>query len=354
MEELKAKLAYHWESLRLRFSSRRFGLWLLLNLFLVIFMGAFIAFLFERGKNPEIHSYWDALYMTFITIATVGYGDITPITTGGRITIIVSIVFGLGTLSGFITLLATRRAQKARRRYSGLDEKTRTRNHILVCGWNPRGKYVLDRLKAELEKERAKIILLCDLEDSPVEEAGVFFFRGDPTNGEDLKRVNVVEAISVILLADESRGGCTSDVDARTVLAAMTIKNIKPEIKMTAEVMEPQNIHHLQLSGVGEILDTNSFLGNLIARSALHYGLISLVSEMVMKEAGTRIYTIMAGAGAVGRTWKDVESELQQKYGARVLSIAPREGSWSNAEDRRIDEGDRIVVISEVEPPGAI
>jgi voltage-gated potassium channel len=347
-------MAFRWEATQLRFSRRRFGFWIMCNLIAVVLISALVIFSLEKGKNPGIHSYFDALYMVFITIATVGYGDITPITTGGRVTIIITLVLGIGALSGFITLMATKRADKARRRYSGLDEKTDIKNHILVCGWNNRGRFVIDRLKDELAKERSLIIILCDLEESPMGDEDVFFMRGNPVSEGDLRRANVSAARAAILLADESKGGSSGDVDARTVLTALTIRGINPGVKMTAEVLEPENIHHLELAGVGEILDSNSFLGNLIARSALHYGLINTISDMVTREAGTRIYTLPATSDMEGLTRGEVESKLLKEHGARLLAIATGAGFKPQDKDYRIEEGDFLTVISEEQPPGAI
>ncbi|MDD3719253.1 MAG: ion channel [Actinomycetota bacterium] len=352
MGELRERLSFRWEAAQLRFSRRRFGSWILLNLVAVVLLSALIVFYVERKSNPAIDGYFDALYMVFITIATVGYGDIAPITTVGRAVIIITLILGIGALSGFITLMATKRAEKAKRRYSGLEEKTESRGHIVVCGWNSRGKFVIDRLKDELKNERSLVIVLCDLEESPIDDEKVFFMRGNPASENDLRRVNVAEARGVILLADESQGGSSRDVDARTVLTALTIHDINPEVNMTAEVLEPENTHHLQLAGVSEILDTNSFLGNLIARSALHYGLIDTVSSMVTREAGARIYTVPAGDMA-GLTRAEAESRLMKELGAQLLAIATAGGLRPREDDYRLEDGDFLTIISEKRPPGS-
>lgn len=351
LERMRADISFRMESLRHRLMKRRMGLYLLVNITLIIFLSALITFSLERGKNPGIHSYWDALYMVFITIATVGYGDITPVTAGGRVVILLTIALGFGTLSAFITLIATRRAEKTRRRYAGLHDMTKSINHILVCGWNPRGRYVINRLKEELEGKHTQIVLMCDLEDSPVDDDAVLFLRGNPVSEADLRRTNVVKARAVILLADENRGGHSGDVDARTVLSALTIKGISPDAKMTAEVLEPENIHHLRLAGVGEILDTNLFLGNLIARSALNYGLINLVSGMVTKEAGMHLFTVDVDSEMVGKTWAEMETRLLDEYQTRLLAIAKDRKLVPEEKGYRIEEGDILLVISEEKPP---
>jgi voltage-gated potassium channel len=354
MGEWRRKLAFRREAIQVRISRKRFGAWILFNLIAVLLVSAMVIFFIERGRNPGIDSYWDALYMVFITIATVGYGDITPVTAGGRAMIIITLVLGIGALSGFISLMGTRRAEKAKRRYSGLEQKTESRNHIVVCGWNSRGKFVISRLEDELKKQLVPVVLLCDLEETPIDDDYIFFLKGNPSSEADLRRANVGEARAVILLADESREGGAGDADARTVLTALTIRGINPEVKMTAEVLEPENIHHLKLAGVGEILDTNSFLGNIIARSALHYGLINTISDMVTREADTRIYTVPASGDMLGKTRQQLTAEMLELHDARLLAVTDKQGLRIDDKKHRIEEGDFVLVIAEKPPPGAM
>lgn len=354
MRGLRARLAFRWETLQIRLSRRRFGSWILFNLLAVVLLGAFVIFLLERRENPGVHNYFEALYMVFITIATVGYGDVSPVTVGGRVAIIVILVLGIGALSGFVTLMATKRAEKAGRRFSGLEEKTAICGHIVVCGWNSRGRFVIARLREETRKSRARVVLLCDLEEAPIADDDVLFLRGNPVSEADLERTNVAEAEAAILLADESKGGNSGDVDARTVLSALTIRSINPDIKMTAEVLEPENAHHLRLAGVKEILDTNSFLGNLIARSALHYGLIAIISGLVARDADTGVYTIPAGSDTAGRTWAEAEAALREEYGGQLLAISTRGRLRPEDAGYRVEEGDYLIVLAREAPPGAL
>lgn len=232
-----------------------------------------------------------------------------------------------------------------------MHEKMKIEDHVLVCGWNSRGVYVLHRLKEELQGEIVQVVLLCDIEEDPVDDGFTYFFRGDPTSTDELKRVNAGKARAVILLADESKGGSEGDIDARTVLTALTLQDMNPDIKMTAEALETENIRHMELAGVEEILDSNSLLGNLMARSALHYGLISTVSELATKEAGMHTYIIPADKEAVGKTRGELEAELREKYDSQLVAIAAGRDLKPTDKDYVIAEGDNLMIIGEERPP---
>ena len=351
LSKISVWLSNRREALRYGFYSKQAVYLLLFYIVVVLLLGALLVFHFERGNNPNIHSYWDALWMIFITVATIGYGDIVPVTNGGRVAVIFTVTFGVATLSAFITLLASRRAEKVKRRYRGLHKAMKLEDHVVVCGWNSRGIFVLNRLREELKRELARVVLLADIDEDPIDDGYTYFLRGDPTSAKELKRANVGKARAVILLADESKGGSEGDIDARTVLTALTLKDINPDIKITAEALETENTHHLELAGVVEILDSNSLLGSLIARSALHYGLISTVAELASKEVGMQTYIIPAGKDTVGKTREEVEALLRDKYDSQLVAITAGEGLKPTDKDYLIAEDDKLMILAEEKPP---
>ncbi len=88
-----------------KFTRQTALIYVMLLLGIVIISGALIFYHYEAGVNPRIHSIWDSFYWATITTATVGYGDIYPVTTGGRFVAIALIFSGIGTLGAFITIM---------------------------------------------------------------------------------------------------------------------------------------------------------------------------------------------------------------------------------------------------------
>lgn len=68
----------------------------------VILSGAFGFHYFEAGKNPHVNNFFDSIWWAIVTMATIGYGDIYPVTTGGRIVAIILMFVGVGALGAFI------------------------------------------------------------------------------------------------------------------------------------------------------------------------------------------------------------------------------------------------------------
>ena len=223
------------------------------------------------------------------------------------------------------------------------------KDHFVVCGWSSTGKYALSTLKSEVEKDRTPIILLCDVEENPFDDEYVFFIRGNPASEVDLMRVNVDKARGVILLADDSRGGCDSDVDARTVLTALTIRSIDTGAQITAEVLAHESMEHLRKAGVREIMDSSVIGGGLIARSALRHGLIELISEIISKSGGSRTYTVQVDEEMAGKEPGEVMDGLKAVYGPNleVISIKTGDGFMAGDEISEISPGDVLIIIAD-------
>jgi voltage-gated potassium channel len=72
---------------------------------LVLFFSSALFFLFENGINSEVNTYFDAIWWAFSTVSTVGFGDVVPITVGGRLVGIFLMIFGVAFFVGFTALL---------------------------------------------------------------------------------------------------------------------------------------------------------------------------------------------------------------------------------------------------------
>lgn len=87
-----------------KFTKQAVLIYIMISLAILIFSGALGFYHFEKGVNPNVHSFFDSFYWAAITTATVGYGDIYPITVGGKIVSIFLIFSGVAAIGAFITV----------------------------------------------------------------------------------------------------------------------------------------------------------------------------------------------------------------------------------------------------------
>ncbi|TSC85312.1 MAG: hypothetical protein G01um101416_934 [Microgenomates group bacterium Gr01-1014_16] len=102
----------------LEYTRHEFPIYIATLVSLVIFSGAGGFYFFEYGINPNVKSYWDAVWWAVVTSTTIGYGDIYPITPGGQILAIIVMLIGISALGVFIaaidSFLVTRRFKQIR------------------------------------------------------------------------------------------------------------------------------------------------------------------------------------------------------------------------------------------------
>ena len=101
--------------------------------------------------------------------------------------------------------------------------------HVVVCGWNPSAREVIEELLAD--PSRRGVVLLSDTERNPADRR-VYFIRGDATNEEDLERAGIRDAAAAIVFPDEP----TDAADMRSILVVMAIESMAPQVRTVVEV----------------------------------------------------------------------------------------------------------------------
>lgn len=88
------------------FSKRRFH-YVVLLAFATVVLGAMGIYVSEEGVNPAIHTFGDALWWGMVTVTTVGYGDVSPVTLEGRLIAVVLMLTGIGVIGVFTATVAS-------------------------------------------------------------------------------------------------------------------------------------------------------------------------------------------------------------------------------------------------------
>ncbi|RLJ71228.1 voltage-gated potassium channel [Hydrogenivirga caldilitoris] len=247
------------------FRTVSFEFYFLFSLFFLFFVSSVvITYSLEKGSgNPRVQDLFDALYLVVITMTTVGYGDITPVTWEGKV---LSMLLGAGGLFLFSMSIAVVSAgffnyvQMVR---MGMISFKDMKDHIVICGWNETAQVIIESLKP-LERD----ILLITTQDIPKPE-DFHYKKGDFGREDILLDAGVDKAFMVIVLAEKLPGFSEDSVDARTILTGMQIRDVNKDVILVLEVLLRENAKLIKRRRIADyIIIGGELLGMIIAKFA--------------------------------------------------------------------------------------
>ncbi|WP_424000312.1 NAD-binding protein [Haloarcula salina] len=216
-----------------------------------------------RGQFLELDSWGDAVYYVVVTIATVGYGDITPMTAEARWFSLSIILFGTGAFTVAVGALIGPAIESRMATAFGVmtaSELTLLEDHVVVLGYGDVTASLLD----ELTDEREVVVVTPD-EDTvaSLQDEDVNLLTGDPTDEAVLRDARVGTASGVVVGSDD---------DARDVLGVIAVKNVNPEVRTVAAATAEKHVEKFRAVGADEVINPRSIGGRLLGQSVLGRG----------------------------------------------------------------------------------
>jgi voltage-gated potassium channel len=311
---------------------------------ILILLGSLSFYGFEKNLG-----FFDAFWWSIVTVTTVGYGDISPVTVGGRIIGMVLMLLGIGFLGVLTATIAGVFIENKLMENRGMKTVT-VQGHFVICGWNFSGHDIISELRADKKSKNIPIVLIAQMEEKPVDDENVHFIRGE-IKPEFLEKANLKEAQAVILLSDDN---LDSNVrDAKTILDTLTIKSLYPDVYVCVELIESKNIDYCERAKADEIVVVGELSTNLLVQAALDHGITHLITELVSNRYGSDLYKIRLPEAMVGQTFFDVLCKLKKNHDILCLGIENQnDKKWitNPAKDYRLDNADELVVISTTRP----
>jgi len=260
----------------------------------------------------------DALWWSVVTITTVGYGDISPASPGGRMVGVLLMVFGIGFLGMFTATMATIFIENRFLEGKGV-KPVKVKQHMLICGWNYKAERIVAELRADRKAAHSPIVVIAEFQEKPVVDDDDLYFVSGVVNKETLSRANSHHAFAAILLADERVEHHVRD--AKTILDTLTIKTINPDLYACVELVDRSNIEHCKRAKADEIIVTGELSTNLLVQAALDHGVTQVISELVTNHIGNDIFKIAPPRDLIGRTFLDILTTLKRDRNLITLAI---------------------------------
>ena len=239
---------------------------------IIIFVSSVLIYVME-ANNPSspIDTLFEAVYWSIVTISTVGFGDITPVTQEGRVVAMFVIVSGIGVFSFTTSLIVTSFTEKLDeiKDQKLIDDISKIKEFYLICGYENVSKEVAK----ELSKNNKVIILEEDATKADIaKKDGFIALNYDPGSIESYKklRINIETQVKAIL--------CLSHSDVENVYTALTVRSFNKDVFILSVLINKINRNKLNFAGVNEIIYekeligiiAKEFVGQPVAFEAIH------------------------------------------------------------------------------------
>ena len=303
---------------------------------------------FERS-GEEGPTFWDSVWLSFTTITTVGYGDLSPTTIGGRLsTMILLYIIGLASFPYVITQIIDIAVEgHNERRYGFIDCHDLVENHILLVNFSSELKItaIIDQLASDPVTAHRPIVILTDcIEELPFDRPNVHFVRGSPLQEESLKRANVEYAYAAVVLTPKGEDQRAADAIAASTI--LLIQTLNSEIRIIAECSSIEHLPIFQSFRCDAVIPTGNIAAKVLAQEIRDHGLAPAVSELLTQAVGSELYT--ERLEIEGLTFNQLRLMLTELEAQIILVgiIRDHRHMINPPADTQIQQADRLMLIS--------
>jgi voltage-gated potassium channel len=285
----------------------------------------------------------DALYMTIITISTVGFSEVHHISKAGRLFTIVLVFFGVGftlyiaaavvqfMVEGRIRIILGRRR---------LEKKIdRMKNHYIVCGYGRIGRVLCKNLK---RKPLDLVVVEKNPELTSVMDAdGVLYISGDAADEENLIRAGIKRAKGLVAVLAS---------DADNVFLVLTARQLDPDLLIIARASQEESKSKLRAAGANTVespydMGAASMAHRIIRPTVTSF--LALAFAHKRKDIQMEEIPVSASSDLVNVMLKD--TGIRQKYNLIIIAIKKQDNSmlFNPSFEATIEVGDTVIAVGE-------
>ena len=274
------------------------------------------------------YSWFDCFYMTFITVATIGFGEIIDMSSNepARILTVVIGILGAGNLSLLFSVvtvalfetdlngsLQRKRMEKAIKKLKG---------HYLLCGFGRVGHNIAHELEATgrhyvaIDENNQK------LQDYKEKNPGLLFLHGDASDDDVLLAADLEDAKGVFAVTGD---------DSRNLMIVITAKQLKPDVRVVARCSEKRNMEKMRKAGADAIVSPDFTGGMRIASAMIRPHVVSFLDEMLKSEKNLRVEEVPVPAAFIPKPIGVLELRSSNYV---LLAVRERNGGWQFNPDK--------------------
>jgi voltage-gated potassium channel len=315
-------------------------IWSGIILVAIIIIGTVGYWLIGGGKFP----FFDCLYMTFITIATIGFSEVIDIAgnVGARVFTMVIAVAGIGVLAYVVTNVTAAivggelTKSFRRRRMERLAMKSK--EHYIICGVGRTSLHIINELRAT---RRPHVVIEIDrdtIEKSLEDLPGEIFIEGDATDNDTLLKAGIDKASGIFAITGD---------DNLNLVIALTSRQLNPEVRVVAQCNDIKNTDKISRAGAHAVVSPGYISGMRLVSEMVRPTVVNFLDQMLRgKDENLRVEELALPPSLVGKTLSSLD---WRRYPGTLLMAVRRGKDWvynPSRQDYIIQPEDRLIVMT--------
>ncbi|MBD3220204.1 NAD(P)H-binding protein [bacterium] len=293
----------------------------------------------------ENYSFLDAVYMTVITVSTVGYGEVRKLDATGHVFVILLIAMGIMVVGYTLTTLGRAVVEGSLQRIVGrrrmMREISGLRGHVIVCGHGRVGRTICEELATagvpfvvvDRDPERAEAL----------ERKGYRVVVGDATEDEILQTAGILRARGLITVASRDVDNLYITLSARDMCAEQN-----PGLLIISRASDTRELRKIRSAGADQVISPYSIGGVRIAQAMLRpavYEVLDLLTRSGELELNLEDITLGENCRFAGKALRD--TDIRSHFNLIIIGVRKPGGElvFNPGPEHVLEAGDEIVIL---------
>ena len=318
------------------------------RLFFIISLLILILLIGAAGYSIiEKWSALDSVYMSVITLSSVGFGEVKTLSANGKIFTIVLIILGIGAVIYGITTITAAvvegRLKELFRRRKMEHRISNLKGHIIVCGVEETVRPIVE----ELKMTHSPFVIITNRPDLLLELKGykdILYVEGNASEENVLEKAGVKKAKALI---------CAFDNDTQNIFIVLTARGMNPNLRIVARIDEEKSESKFRRAGADAVVCPNRIGGLRMASEIIRPAVVSFLDVMMRgRDIALRIEEVPVGRGSSFINQTLVQTGIGKKTGVMIIAIKEHitgRYRYNPTAETKINEGDTLIILGNVE-----
>ena len=288
------------------------------------------------------YTWFDCFYMTFVTISTIGFGEIIDMAGNqpARVLTVFLAMLGTGTLSmlfSIVTVIVLESDLNGTLKRKRMEKSfAKLKGHYILCGLGRVGRNVAHELEITGHAFVAIDENIAPLEEYREKSTGLLYLHGDAGDDDVLRTAGFNQAAGLFAVTGD---------DSRNLMIVITAKQLRPELRVVARCHEVRNIEKMKKAGADAIVSPDFTGAMRIATAMIRPHVASFMDEMLRTDGDWRVEQVVVPPNFIPSTIGEIG---MRGDGFIVISVRHAGGDWqfNPAETHILKAGDMVMVMA--------